>query len=88
MTYVAPGASPILIMQGTADETVLPAQAENLYHALKKAGDDATLIEVAGAGHGIGDAESLGRVQAFFDKYLRGQKVIVSDATIKLPAKK
>jgi acetyl esterase/lipase len=84
-SYVAADAPPFLIVHGTADPLVPLAQAEVLYGALKKAGTNATLVKIVGGGHGIGGKELSERVRAFFDKYLRGQNVAVSDAPIDAP---
>jgi acetyl esterase/lipase len=49
ITYVAPGAPPFLILQGTEDSSL--RQSIRLAHRLHTAGVPATLIEVQGAGH-------------------------------------
>jgi acetyl esterase/lipase len=82
LTYVSKDAPPFLIVHGTADKTVPLAQAESLYEALKKAGADATFVRIEGGGHGIGGVEVLKRVRDFFDKYLLGRDVVVSDQAI------
>jgi acetyl esterase/lipase len=82
ITYVSNNAPPFLIVHGTADPVVPLAQAESLYAALKKAGARATLVKMEGGGHGIGGPEVSQRVRTFFDKYLRGQDVEVSDKPI------
>lgn len=51
VTYVHPGAPPFLIVQGLADTLVPPAQSRELRDRLVAAGDQATLVEVAHAGH-------------------------------------
>ena len=51
VTYVSPDAPPFLIVQGTADSLVPPAQSRELWQRLLAAGVHATLIEVANAGH-------------------------------------
>lgn len=51
ITYVAPGAPPFLIVQGSADTLVPPAQSRELWSRLLAAGGKATLVEVANAGH-------------------------------------
>jgi acetyl esterase/lipase len=50
-SYVHPGAPPFLIVQGSADTLVPPAQSVELRDRLVAAGDSATLILVANAGH-------------------------------------
>jgi dipeptidyl aminopeptidase/acylaminoacyl peptidase len=86
VSHVSKDAPPFLIVHGTADATVPLAQAETLFAALKKAGADAMFVKIEGGGHGIGGPEVQARVQAFFDKHLRGRDVEVSDAPIPAPA--
>ena len=50
-TYVHAGAPPFLIVQGTADKLVPPAQSMELRDLLVAAGDTATLVEVDHAAH-------------------------------------
>ncbi len=52
--YVTPDAPPLLVMHGTADELVLPNQAERIVEAYDKVGLTARLILLEGAGHGDG----------------------------------
>jgi acetyl esterase/lipase len=85
VTYASKDAAPILIVHGTDDATVPLEQAELFYAALKKAGAEATFVKIIGGGHGIGGPEVLKRVQAFFEKHLRGQNVAVSDQPIEAP---
>jgi acetyl esterase/lipase len=85
VTYASKDAAPLLIVHGTNDTTVPLEQAELLYAALKKAGAEATFVKIIGGTHGVpgsGGPELLKRVQAFFDKHLRGQNVEVSDQPI------
>jgi len=51
VSYVHVGAPPFLIIQGTADALVPPAQSTELRDRLLAAGDRATLIEVSHAAH-------------------------------------
>lgn len=53
ITYVAPGAPPFLILQGTKDPMVSPRQSAELPRCLHTAGVPATLVMVEGAGHGL-----------------------------------
>jgi acetyl esterase/lipase len=53
ITYVAPGAPPFLILQGTEDPSIRPHQSARLARRLHAAGVPATLIEVQGTGHGL-----------------------------------
>ena len=76
-TYATPDDPPFLIIHGDADEVVLLSQSESLYNALKRAGVDATLNVVKGAGHfGVDGVSPLpenlaAMMDAFFDKYLK-----------------
>jgi dipeptidyl aminopeptidase/acylaminoacyl peptidase len=51
VTYVRAGAPPFLIIQGTADSLIPPAQSVELRDRLIAAGDRATLIEVSHGEH-------------------------------------
>jgi acetyl esterase/lipase len=51
ITYVAAGAPPFLILQGSADPMVRPRQSVKLAERLHSAGVPASLIEVQGTGH-------------------------------------
>ena len=72
ITYVSKDDPPILIMHGDADTIVPLDQSERFYEALKKAGVDATLHIVKGAGHGFSGKEIEDVTTAFFDKHLKG----------------
>jgi acetyl esterase/lipase len=72
ITYVSKDDPPILIMHGDQDPTVPVNQSERFYEVLKKAGVDATLHVVKGAGHGFGGPEIEAVTAAFFDKHLKG----------------
>jgi dipeptidyl aminopeptidase/acylaminoacyl peptidase len=61
-------------MHGDADPLVPLGQSERFYEALKKAGVDATLHVVKGAGHGFRGPEIDEATAAFFDKHLKGKK--------------
>lgn len=85
ITYVAADNPPFLIVHGTSNPGVNISQSEHLYAALKKAGVDATFIHVIGGGHGnfaAGTPEVNKRIRLFLDKYLRDQKVTISDQSI------
>ncbi len=86
VTYVSKDAPPFLIVHGTADPVVPLSQAEQLYQALKQAGQQVTFVKIEGGGHGIGGPEVTARVRAFFDRWLRGQNVEVSDRPIQTGA--
>ena len=51
ITHIRHGAPPFLIIQGTADTLVPPAQATEIHDRLVAAGDSATLIDVVHAAH-------------------------------------
>lgn len=85
ITYVSSGAPPFLVVHGTADPIVPLDQATSFHAALKKAGVSSTFLKIEGGGHGIGGPEVQKRVQAFFEKHLRGQPVEVSDEPIQAP---
>ena len=82
ITYVSASDPPVLIVHGTADRIVPYDQALRLDAALKQAGVTSYLVTVTDGGHGDFGAAADGRVKAFFDKYLRGERVEVSTATI------
>ncbi len=74
MTWVSKDDPPFLIMHGDEDRLVPPRQSEILFQALKKAGVDATLYVVKGAGHGQGGfqrPEIPRMVEEFFDRALK-----------------
>lgn len=92
VTYVTPDDPPFLIVHGTKDEIVPFDQSVRLHEALRKAGVDATMVPVERGGHGnFGNPELPLRVQAFFDRHLRGMDVPVPDdplPTLEPPAKR
>jgi len=53
ITHIDPADPPVLIIHGTADETVPVALSQKLYEALQAAGVEAEYIEVPGGGHGF-----------------------------------
>jgi len=69
--YVTPDDPPFLIMHGDRDQLVPVSQSILLDEALRKAGVDAKLIIIPGAGHGFGGAEQIQAVREFFDRVLR-----------------
>jgi len=73
--YVRPGAPPFLLIHGDQDDIVPIGQSELLLRALQAAGNQASFIPIAGAGHNFGadeaswaTAQSL--VLAFFTEQL------------------
>ena len=78
VTYVTKDDPPFLIAHGTKDPLVPCHQSELLDAALRRAGCDVTFVQVVGAGHGGFRTPELDRrLERFFDKHLRGQKVDV-----------
>jgi len=74
ITYVTKTAPPFLILQGDADDTVLPVQSITLDRALRAAGVPGELILLPGAGHGgaaFGAPEQQAKIVAFLNRYLR-----------------
>jgi len=59
VTYVSVTAPPFLVIQGAVDEVVPPAQSEELVQRLTAAGDQATLVLVQNAGHGLAPVDNL-----------------------------
>ena len=69
------GCPPFLILQGTADAVVPPADSVRFYERLEAAGADATLLELAGAEHmdpAFWQPAIVNRVIAFLDRVLKG----------------
>lgn len=85
MTYATRDDPPFLIVHGTADPLVPFNQAERLYASLASVGARPTMLRIERGGHNIGGEEVLARVQAFFDRHLRDQRVNITDATIAAP---
>jgi acetyl esterase/lipase len=74
VTYVSKKSPPFLIMHGDNDRTVPLAQSEAFEAALKKAGVDAKLVILPGAGHGgpaFASAETMKMVKEFLDRHLQ-----------------
>jgi len=75
ITYVSKDTPPFLILHGDKDTLVPLSQSQLLVDALKKAGVEARLITLKGAGHGgeaFGKPEVRQAVDDFFDKHLKG----------------
>lgn len=88
MTYVSKNVAPFLIMHGDGDKTVPLAQSEVFAEALQKAGAEATLLVVKGAGHGgakFTSPENLKQIEAFFAKHLKPSKPASPQATVSRP---
>ena len=74
VTYATEDDAPMLLMHGDRDELVPHAQSIELRDALQKAGAEATLQTLPGAGHGSGDfgkRETFEAVRAFFALHLK-----------------
>jgi acetyl esterase/lipase len=74
LTYITADAAPILIFHGDKDPLVPLSQSEILVAALQKAGVQATLKTLPGAGHGgpaFSSPENLTLIAEFFDKHLK-----------------
>jgi acetyl esterase/lipase len=86
LTYVTAHAVPIMTLHGTQDMRVNFTNAQELDAALKKVGATSLLIPIEGAGHGIPfGPELIARVQAFWDRYLRGVSAEISTSPIEAP---
>ena len=84
ITYISKDDPPFMIIHGTNDQVVPYSQSEELLAALNKAGVEAVLIPVEGAGHGnFGTPEVPRRMKQFFDLHLRDRDVTISTEPIK-----
>jgi dipeptidyl aminopeptidase/acylaminoacyl peptidase len=85
ITYVSANDPPVLTVHGTKDRTVPYDQAVRLDAALRKAGVPSFFVTVKGGGHGDFGTAADDRVEAFFDKYLRGKDVEISTEPLNRP---
>ncbi|WP_134682681.1 alpha/beta hydrolase [Brevibacillus migulae] len=70
--YVRPGAPPILIMHGDADDVVPYEQSVEFFRALREAGNDASMYRIKGAGHdAFTQRQTMDVVKAFFNLHLK-----------------
>lgn len=84
--YVSRDDPPFLILHGTADPTVPFDQSEQLHRALIEAEVSSVLVPVVGGRHGgFPSTPVRQRMEAFFDRHLRGVDVAVSDEPIPQP---
>jgi acetyl esterase/lipase len=78
ITYVRKDAPPLLLFQGTADNTVNVKHSDTFVEALKKAGaEDVTYIRVDGASHGVFEQNKLEnhkQMDEFFERTLKQKK--------------
>lgn len=74
VTHASRDDAPILILHGTNDRVVPYDQSVRFLAALKKAGVDAVLVPVEGAGHGFRGKEIDARVRRFLAARLLGKR--------------
>ena len=83
ITYVSNNDPPFLIIHGNRDMIVPYNQSERLFVALKDANVECYFTTVEGAGHGgFRNPRIQERRRQFFDKHLRGVKIVISDETV------
>jgi acetyl esterase/lipase len=82
VTYVSANDPPVLTVHGDVDRTVPYDQAARIDAALRRVGVPSYLITVKGGGHGDFGTAADDRVKAYFDRYLRGQNVVITTAAI------
>ncbi len=68
---------PVLIFHGSEDRVVALEQSQKFHEALSVIGVASELNIIAGAGHGIRDAQTMLRTAEFFDLHLGGNAVAV-----------
>ena len=73
MAYISADDAPFLILHGTKDDLVPFSQSVTFQAALTKAGVEATLVPVEGAGHGFSGPEVDAWVDAFLYRQLLGR---------------
>jgi acetyl esterase/lipase len=74
MAYISADDAPFLILHGTRDDLVPFPQSASFHAALTKAGVQATLVPVEGAGHGFGGPQVNAWVDAFLYRQLLGRE--------------
>jgi dipeptidyl aminopeptidase/acylaminoacyl peptidase len=72
ITHAANLRGHLLLIVGEMDNNVPPESTLRLADALIKAGKDFELVFVPGAGHGMGGAYGLRKMQDFFVRHLHG----------------
>lgn len=73
VTHVSKTSAPFLLIHGTADSMIPPAQSERMHQALKAAGADSSLLLIEGMPHGnrtLARTDLQQAVDAFFSKHL------------------
>jgi dipeptidyl aminopeptidase/acylaminoacyl peptidase len=82
MTYIANAKAPLLVLQGENDITVPKEQADKVVAMLKAKGRTVDAHYYAGEGHGFAKREnqidSIERMVAWFDKYLKGAPAVTA----------
>lgn len=74
VTYVSKDDPPFLILHAQQDNTVPVAQSRELDEALKKVGVESTLIVTPTVVIDMRGRETLGKIESFLDKHLKGTK--------------
>lgn len=82
VTYVTSSDPPVLTVHGDLDRAVPFNQAIRIDTALRRFGVPSYFVTVKGGGHGDFGTAADDRVKAFFDRYLRGQNVVITTAAI------
>lgn len=78
VTYIDGSEPPFLIVHGTDDPTVPPAQSFLLRNALEQAGDRVQMYYVPGAVHSMGGELLIRVVREFLDFYIKGEKTVTA----------
>ncbi|MBA3700541.1 MAG: alpha/beta hydrolase [Planctomycetes bacterium] len=79
--HVSKTSAPFLLIHGTADTMIPPAQSERMHAALKKVGADSSLLLIEGMPHGnrtLARTDLQQAVEAFFAKHLRPLRAVAS----------
>jgi dipeptidyl aminopeptidase/acylaminoacyl peptidase len=75
MKFVSQATSPLLILQGSDDDGVLPVQGEQLHDAMKKAGKTVDYAIYWGEGHGFRHIGSLRDLYTRTERFLNAHNV-------------
>lgn len=90
LTWVRPGAPPVITVHGDSDGTVPYAAATALKEALDRAGVINELVTIVGGGHGVWPMAEWVRAEEAVDRFLRSRGLAVPDsvrrAIFSLPA--
>lgn len=83
INWVAPDATPFLILHGDQDPIVPQIQSRRFYKRLQTAGVEAYFVNVRNGGHGgFTNPEVTRRIEAFFSKQLLHQATVISEEDI------